>query len=148
MKCGFPSHALWWYLQYAFLPSKCTVFNIFINSHRKKLVGSWCHLSTQRHVLRPHDHESFLSPEMEMGWWPWLSWVWDEWQRKLWDGSCMCAQLLSHVPLIVTLWAVACQGPLSMGFFRQEYWSGLPFFPPGDLPHPQIRPSSPASPAL
>ena len=60
----------------------------------------------------------------------------------------MCAQLLSHVPLTVTLWAVACQGPLSMGFFRQEYWSGQPFFPPGDLPHPQIIPSSPASPAL
>ena len=60
----------------------------------------------------------------------------------------MHAQLLSHVQLIVTLWAVTCQGPLSMGFFRQEYWDGLPFLPPEDLPNPQIRPSSPAPPAL
>ena len=35
-----------------------------------------------------------------------------------------------------------------MGFFRQEYWSGLPFLPPGDLPHPGIKPDSPVSPAL
>ena len=70
-----------------------------------------------------------------------LSWVWDDWQRKLWDGSCMHAQLLSHVRLIVTLWAVTCQGPLSMGFFRQEYWSGLPFPPLGDLPDPGIEPA-------
>ena len=36
-----------------------------------------------------------------------------------------------------------CQAPLSMGFSRQEYWSGLPFPPPGDLPHPGIEPMSP-----
>ena len=36
------------------------------------------------------------------------------------------------------------QGSLSMGFSRQEYWSGLPFLPPGDLPHPGIEPGSPA----
>jgi len=35
-----------------------------------------------------------------------------------------------------------------MGFFRQEYWSGLPYLPPGDLPHPGIKPKSLASPAL
>ena len=40
----------------------------------------------------------------------------------------------------VTLWTVAYQAPLSMGFFRQEYWSGLPFLPPGDLPDPGIEP--------
>ena len=39
---------------------------------------------------------------------------------------------------------VACQAPLSMEFFRQEYWSGLPFPPPGDLPNPGIEPVSPA----
>ena len=39
---------------------------------------------------------------------------------------------------------VACQAPLSMGFSRQEYWSGLPFPPPGDLPDPRIDPVSPA----
>ena len=39
-------------------------------------------------------------------------------------------------------------GPLSMGIFKQEYWSGLPFLPPGNLPDPGIEPESPASPAL
>ena len=45
----------------------------------------------------------------------------------------MCAQSLSRVPLFVTPWTVACQASLSMEFFRQEYWSELPFPPPGDL---------------
>ena len=40
----------------------------------------------------------------------------------------------------VTPWTVACQAPLSMGFPRQEHWSGLPFPPPGDLPDPGIEP--------
>ena len=43
-----------------------------------------------------------------------------------------------------TLWTVAHQAPLSMGFARHEYWSGLPFPPPGDLPNPGIKPTSPA----
>ena len=47
-------------------------------------------------------------------------------------------------PIPVTPWAVAYQGPLSMGFSRQEYWSGLPFPSPGDLPNPGIKPGSPA----
>ena len=41
-------------------------------------------------------------------------------------------------------WTVACQAPLSMGFSRQEYWSGLPFPSPGGLPNPGIEPRSPA----
>ena len=45
---------------------------------------------------------------------------------------------------LAILWAVACQAPLSMGFSRQEYWSGLPFLSPGDLPDPGIGPGSPA----
>ena len=48
----------------------------------------------------------------------------------------------SHVQLSVTLWTVACQAPLSMGFSRQEYWSGLPCPPPGDLLDPGIKPMS------
>ena len=44
----------------------------------------------------------------------------------------------------MTLWTVACQAPLSMGFPRQENWSGLPFPPPGDLPNAGIEPTSPA----
>ena len=43
---------------------------------------------------------------------------------------------------------IACQAPLSMGFSRQEYWSGLPCPPPVDLPHPGIKPVPPVSPAL
>ena len=54
------------------------------------------------------------------------------------------AQMLSHVCLSVTPWTVACHAPLSMGFSRQEYWSGLPFPSPRDLPHPGIKPGSSA----
>ena len=55
---------------------------------------------------------------------------------------------LSRVQLFVTPWTAAHQAPPSMGFSRQEYWSGLPFPSPGDLPNPGIKPESPASPAL
>ena len=54
--------------------------------------------------------------------------------------------MLSHSQLFVTPWTV--QPPLSMEFSRQEYWSGLPFPPPGDLSGPGIEPTAPASPAL
>ena len=56
--------------------------------------------------------------------------------------------MLSHIQLFVTPWTVACQAPLPMGFSRQEYWSGLPRPPPGDLPDPGIEPTSFASPVL
>ena len=51
---------------------------------------------------------------------------------------------LNHVQLLVTTWAVAHWSSLSMGFSRQEYWSGLPFPFPGDLPDPGIEPGSPS----
>jgi len=54
---------------------------------------------------------------------------------------CMISHF-SHVQLIVALWTVACQAPLSMGFSRKEYWSGLPCLPPGDLPYLGIEPIS------
>ena len=47
-------------------------------------------------------------------------------------------------PTLVTPWTVVCQAPLSMAFSRQEYWNGLPFPSPGDLPYPGIEPGSPA----
>ena len=50
---------------------------------------------------------------------------------------------LSRVRLFATPWTVAYQAPPSMGFSRQEYWSGLPFHSPGDLPDPGIEPGSP-----
>ena len=55
---------------------------------------------------------------------------------------CVCVKSLSHVQLFVTLWTVACQAPLSMGFSSgQEYWSRLSFPPPGDLPYLGIKPA-------
>ena len=56
----------------------------------------------------------------------------------------MKVKSLSRVQLFATPWTVAHQAPPSMGFSRQEYWSGLPFPSPGDLPHPGIEPRSPA----
>ena len=69
----------------------------------------------------------------------------------LYAHSIMCACMLSHFSLIwffATPWTVALQVPPSMGFSRQEYWSGLPCPPPGDLPDPGIEPTSLISPAL
>ena len=61
----------------------------------------------------------------------------------VWMLSCF-----SCVQLFATLWTIAFKAPLSVGFSRQEYWSGLPFPPPGDLPDPRIEPKSPVSLAL
>ena len=63
---------------------------------------------------------------------------------------CVCTVLssFSRVQLFVTSWSIAHQTPLSMGFSRHEFWSGLPGHPPGDLPHPGIKSRSPVSPAL
>ena len=58
------------------------------------------------------------------------------------------AQLWSHVQLFAISWIVAGQPVLSMEFSRQEYWSGLPFPSPGDLPNPRIKSGFPESPAL
>ena len=61
----------------------------------------------------------------------------------LWDLSPRKVKSLSHVRLFATPWTVAYQVPPSMGFSRQEYWSGLPFPSPGNLPNPGIEPGSP-----
>ena len=67
------------------------------------------------------------------------------------QGFCICilssngGGLVAKLCLtLATLWTVACQAPLSMGFFWQEYWSGLPFPSPGDFPNSGIKPWSPA----
>ena len=77
----------------------------------------------------------------------------DKWIKKIWSTyimkyylAIMC-QSFSHVQLFVIPWTVACQAPLSVGFSRQEYWSGLPFPSPGHLPDPGIEPRSPTLPA-
>ena len=56
--------------------------------------------------------------------------------------------MLNRIQLSEVLWTVACQALLSMGFSRQEYWSGLPLPTPEDIPDPGIKPTSPATPAL
>ena len=58
------------------------------------------------------------------------------------------SQVASVICNSATPWTVARQAPLSMGFSRQEHWSGLPGPPPGDLPNPVIEPASRMSPAL
>ena len=72
-----------------------------------------------------------------------------------WADQCPDLQVsllfFSHWVLsdfLVTPWTVSHQAPLSMGFSRQEYWSGLPFPSPGDLPYPGIKPRSPVAPTL
>ena len=63
--------------------------------------------------------------------------------------ACACVlSVFSRVRLFVAPWTVAHQAPLSIGFSRQEYWSGLPCPFPGDLPNPGTEPECPASPAL
>ena len=61
--------------------------------------------------------------------------------------ACMLSHF-SYVWLFATLWTVTHQAPLSMGFCRQEYWSGFPCPPPGDLPDPGIKFASSVAPAL
>ena len=63
----------------------------------------------------------------------------------------MCPCMLScfgHVHLFAAHWTIACQASLFMGFSRQEYWSGLPCPPPGDLPDPGIKLTPLRSPAV
>ena len=55
---------------------------------------------------------------------------------------------VSRVQLFAAPWTIACQAPLSMEFFRQGYWNGLPFSSPGHLPDPGIKPTSLVSPTL
>ena len=88
-----------------------------------------------------------------------IMWPWKEWDIAIcsnMDGpreNIMLSEVshmkvkvksLSHVQLFVTPWTVAYQASLSMGFSRQEYWSGVPLPSPGDLPSPGIKPGSPA----
>ena len=63
----------------------------------------------------------------------------------------ICACVLSHsshVQPLATLWTISCHAPLSMGFSRQEYWTGLPCPPPGNLPDPGLKPASSVIPCI
>ena len=72
---------------------------------------------------------------------------WDKWHGRVTCGY-ECAHLLSYGWLFATPWTVACQTPLTAGFPRQEYWSGLPLPIPGDIPDLRIGPAYLASPTL
>ena len=63
-------------------------------------------------------------------------------------ACAMCLVLCLVTQWCLTLWTIDCQVPLSVGFFRQEYWNELPFPFPGDFPDPGIKPMSPVFPAL
>ena len=85
-------------------------------------------------MLRHSDTSSYTTASLFYSWAPvWLHYV---------------CESLHHVRLFTTPWTVACHGNLSMEMdteiFRQEYWCGLPFPSPGDLPDPRIKPRSPA----
>ena len=89
-------------------------------------------------------------------WTDWLidsvDWVWANsgryWRTGKPGGLYFMLSSFSHVWLFPTAWIIVCQASLSMGFSRQEYWSGLPCPPPGAPPNPRIEPMSPAVPAL
>ena len=105
------------------------------------LMQGQCHMNMEKVVGKPQGTprtEPFLrpfgrnQPRQHLLWTPGLqNWWW--W----WFSRSVVAD--SFDP-----WAVTCQAPLSMGFSRQQYWSGLPFLSPGDLPDPGIGPRSPA----
>ena len=67
---------------------------------------------------------------------------------KLWAAIVVCVRSVVSDSLRPHVLYVAHQAPLSKGFPRQEYWSGLPFPSPGDIPDPETEPMPPASPAL
>ena len=78
-------------------------------------------------------------------------------EKKLKGGAVVSVVLVkvllllshfSHVRLFMTMWTIALQAPLLMGFSRQEYWSGLPCPPPGHLPDPGIKPTTLTPPKL
>ena len=66
----------------------------------------------------------------------------------IYTSERVCACALSRLRLFAALWTAAHQASLSMGFSRQEYWSGLPCLPPGDPPDPGMEPTASAVPVL
>ena len=134
IKTRFPGPPLKWYL--------ITLATLFCHYNQLPLL-SWClkllrlfraqTLHTQENLLLHRLASSTTQPDTH---------------HKVGGRYCMHACMLSCIQLFVTPWTVACQDPMSMRFPRQEYWSGLQFPLPGDLPDPGIEPASPVSPAL
>ena len=109
---------------------KSTVRHLFSSSHLPYYAISEFFLKQSR--ISPYDSR------VETAWWC------NDYMNKTALQICRVKwQSLSRVQLSETLWTVACQVPLSMGFSRQEQWSGLPFPSPGDIPNPGTEPTSP-----
>ena len=98
-------------------------------------ISYWC----QAEPCGAPGHGGVFCPPFHVGKTP-ASMTFSEFQRSKWSK----VKLLSHVWLFATLWTVHYRVPPSMGFSKQEYWSGLPFPSPRDLPNPGIKLRSPA----
>ena len=103
--------------------------------------GAWwaaVHGVAQSWTIKKTEHQRIDSFEL----WCWRRLLRVPWTERKSNQSIL--KELSPVRLFVSPWTVAHQAPLSMGFSRQEYWSGLPFPSAGDLPNAGIEPGSPA----
>ena len=105
-----------------------TVWSLQADSTQASLL---CMSRWLTHIYPSSEHQAHQLPT----WHVWMSQVCTNWSE---------VKSLSRVQLSATPWKVTYQAPWSMGFSRQEYWSGLPFPSPGDLPNPGIEPGSPA----
>ena len=125
--------SLWWSFFSWVLVGKKTSKPL-VDMLQPKFTESWTHENCMLYiccVLSAEPGEQICG----LGWW----------RTNLWSRSTvMKVKSLSHVRHFATPWTVAYHAPPSMGFSRQEYRSGLPFHPPGDLPNPRIEPRSPA----
>ena len=95
-----------------------------MGSHRVGHDWSWLSSSSSSSSTRASSYFSFLTRKMKVS-----------------LHACIPSHF-SHIRLFATLWTIAHQTPLSMGFSRREYWSRFPYPPPGDLPDPGIEPMS------
>ena len=108
---------------------------------------TYIHTHTHTHTITKLSEKSITQSSQKKER-TWMSTKWG--MAKLWHTHthvCMLSHF-SHVRLLATLWTVAHQVPLSMGFSRPEHWSGLPHPLPGDRPNPGTEPASLKSPAL
>ena len=111
------------------------------------IYGCFCAIITE---LRICDHlEQMANRDLLYSMWNSTQCYVAAWTGGEYGGECACVlSRFSHVQVFTVPWTVALQAPLSMGFSRQECWSGLPCPSPGDLPDPGIEPTSIMSPAL
>ena len=115
--------------------------------HQGKNAGVGFHFLLQGLFLTEESNPHLLSPALVGCSLPIVTWVAPH-MPPSWKVSMYACSVTSVASNPVTLWTVDHQAPLSMGFSRQEYWSGLPRPPSGDLPNPVIKPTTPTSPAL